>query len=213
MPRVADHRRMLALGAVVAIALLSLLAWKRADPLANQTSVRAAFSDASGLAPVGADVRMAGAVVGRVTGRRRAGNVTVVSMVVDRQAGTIHSDATAELRPRLLFEGTAYVALSPGTPLTTALGARVTPPSQTHSYVSLADALSVLAPPTQAALRTDAHALRTVLSPSARSSLRAVLARSPGMTRALAGTSSAVLGPHGDAMARSFAGLSRIAGA
>ena len=213
MPRVSvhDRRRAIAVATLVAIVVLTLLAWQRPNPVAHETTVRAAFTDASGLAPVGADVRMAGTVVGRVTGKRRDGNEAIVSMKIDRSAGPIHRDATAELRPRLLFEGTAYVQLSPGTPGSPALGDAVIPTTQTHSYVSLADALSVLDPPTQKSLTTDAHELRTTLSPAAQASLRRLLATAPGMSRALEGITAAAIGPGGRDLEHAVRGTERIA--
>ena len=213
MPRVSvrDRRRGIAIVTLAAIVVLTLIAWKRPNPVAHETTVRAAFTDASGLAPVGADVRIAGAVVGRVTGRERKGNLALVSMKIGRNAGVIHRDATAELRPRLLFEGTAYVSLSPGTPGSPELGDAVIPPSRTHSYVSLADALSIFDTPTQQSIRTDAHQLKETLSPAAQASLGRVLRTAPRLTRALRGTATAALGPHGDDLQRAVAGSERVA--
>jgi phospholipid/cholesterol/gamma-HCH transport system substrate-binding protein len=213
VPQVTDRRRLLAVAALIALVLLTVLAWKRPNPLAHVTTVRAAFTDASGLAPVGADVRMAGVVVGHVTGRARHGNSAIVTMTVQHSAGTIRDDATAQLRPRLIFEGTAYVELSPGTPSAPPLGDHVIPTRTTHSYVSLTDALSVLDPPTQASLSAGAYGLRAALSPAARRSLRRAIGTAPAVSRALDSTSAAALGPHGNDLARSVAGFSRISAA
>src|SRR3954469_2700685 len=119
---VPDRRR--ALGALVLVAAVAgaLLAWQRPDPFSGERTVRALFADAGGIAPVGAEVRMAGTPVGKVTDRERRGDLALVTMKIDGGAGPIHRDATAALRPRLMFEGTAYVDLTAGSPTAPELG-------------------------------------------------------------------------------------------
>lgn len=211
MPRVADRRR--ALGAVLLLGTIvaAILAWQRPNPVSGERTVRAAFADAGGIAPVGAEVRMAGTPVGRITGRERSGDEAIVTMKLDGDAGPIAHDATAELRPRLMFEGTAYIDLTAGTPGQPALGDAVLPASQTSTYVSLSDTFDVLGPQPAAALRTDARELRRTLSPTA--SLRGTLHTAPGLTRDLAGASTAALGPHGDDLRTAVAGAARTAAA
>ena len=213
MPRMTDRRR--ALGAVMLAGTLVavLLAWQRPDPFSGQRTVRALFSDAGGIAPVGAEVRMAGTPVGRVVGRARRGNAALVTMKLDGSAGPIGRDATAELRPRLLFEGTAYVDLTAGSPGAAPLGHDVLPLRQTHTYVSLSDALDLLGPAPARALGQDARELRRTLSPRAAASLRGSLASAPALARALAAASRAALGPHGNDLQRAAAGASRTAAA
>src|SRR3954454_22916833 len=141
---VIDRRRRTGAIAIAVLVLLAVLAWQRPDTLVRHETVRAIFADADGLAPIGADVRMAGTPVGKVVGRRRVGDHAELTLELRPSAGTIHRDATAELRPHLMFEGTAYVDLRPGSPSAPALGDGVLPLSRTHVYVPLTDALGVL---------------------------------------------------------------------
>ncbi|MFL5846048.1 MAG: MlaD family protein [Solirubrobacteraceae bacterium] len=211
MPRVADRRRLLgALLVVVAIAG-TLLAWQRPNPFSGERTVRAAFTDAGGVAPVGAEVRMAGTPVGRITGRERRGDEAIVTMKLDGDVGPIARDATAQLRPRLMFEGTAYVDLTAGTPGEPALGDAVLPATRTSTYVSLGDAFDLLGPAPAAALRTDARELRRSLSPTG--SVRGTLRTAPALTRDLAAAGHAALGPHGDDLFAAVHGASRTAAA
>lgn len=211
MPRVRDRRR--ALGAVLLIGTLvaALLAWQRPNPLSSDVTVRALFSDAGSIAPVGAEVRMAGTPVGRIVGRRRVGGAALVTMRIKRSAGPIARDATADLRPRLLFEGTAYIDLTAGSPGARPLGGAVLPLAQTHTYVSVADALDLLGPSPARALRQDAAELRRTLSHRAATSADGALAMAPSLSRDVAATSGAALGPHAGDLRRAVAGASRTA--
>jgi ABC-type transporter Mla subunit MlaD len=211
MPRVTDRRRALGAAMIAGTLVAVLLAWQRPDPFSGQRTVRALFSDAGGIAPVGAEVRMAGTPVGRVVGRERRSNAALVTMRLGGSAGTIGRDATADLRPRLLFEGTAYVDLTAGSPGAAPLGDGVLPLSQTHTYVSLSDALDLLGPAPARALAQDAHELRRTLSPRAAASLRGSTAVAPALARDLAATSRAALGPHAGDLRRAVAGASRTA--
>ena len=213
MPRVIDRRRGLGAVVLVAIAAAVVLAWQRPNPFAQDRTVRALFADASGLAVVGADVRMAGTPVGHVTAIEREGSAALVTMKLDRDADAVHRDATAQLRPRLMFEGTAFVDLTAGSPGAPALGDAVLPLDRTRTSVSLADAFDLLGPRPAAALRTDARELRRTLAPDAAAALRGTLATAPAMTRDLSAVGAAALGPHGDDLRRTVAGTARVAAA
>jgi phospholipid/cholesterol/gamma-HCH transport system substrate-binding protein len=205
---VTDHRARLGVLLIAATLLAIALAWWRPDPFAHHTTVRALFADAGALAKIGAEVRIAGTPAGRVVARERRGRLALVTMQLDPEAGPVHADATAELRPRLLFEGTAYVDLAPGSPESPGLGNAAIPASHTRSAVSMADALSVLDRPTRAALRTDAHELRGAIdAPAAQDVLRAL----PGLTHAAARAATAARGANGDGLARAVRGFSRVA--
>src|SRR4051794_7300651 len=112
------HGRRRVYGALIAALLIGamLLAYARPNPFADTFEVRAIVDDAGRIAPVGADVRMAGTPVGRITGRRRIGDDAELTLELRREAGTFRRDATAVLRSRLPFEGTADVDLRPRTP-------------------------------------------------------------------------------------------------
>ena len=195
----------LVLGAVAALAV----GWLRPDPFRHDQTLRALFTDAGGLARIGADVRVAGTPVGRVESRRRRGDLALVTMRLDRGI-RVTADATAELRPRLLFEGTAYVDLHPGSPGAGPLRGTI-PPARTRSYVSAADALDVLAPPERAALRADARGLRAALGGRAPAAVRRALGSLSPLLRDAGATAAAARGPGGEALVAAVRGFSRTA--
>src|SRR3954468_17833508 len=169
-------------GALIAAALVALvaLAWQRPNPFAHHREARAVFADVGPLAVVGADVRVAGTKVGEVTGKRRVGDAAEVTMRLDEQAGVLHADATAELRPRLAFEGTAFVDLHPGSPGAPALGGRPIALRRTQTFVSLERVLRLADAPTRARLRGATGGLRHALAPRA---LNGTLAAAPALLR------------------------------
>ena len=57
------RRRLLGAAVLLAAGLLAWGLWQRPNPLAARRTVRADLTDASGLAAVGADVRVAGAAI------------------------------------------------------------------------------------------------------------------------------------------------------
>ena len=93
-------------------------------------------------------VRIAGVNVGKVTKIRRVGGnspAAVVTMTVDRAGLPVHSDATADIRPRLFLEGNFYVDLKPGTPGAPALrSGGMLPAAHTSGPVQLDRVLSSL---------------------------------------------------------------------
>jgi virulence factor Mce-like protein len=107
--------------AAIAFALscigLIIFVWvdfKGSVPFAPQGyRVRALFSE-SGLLVPGADVRISGVDIGRVTGVAPRGVNSLVTMDIDRRYAPIPADARAILRTKTLL-GEAYVELSPGT--------------------------------------------------------------------------------------------------
>jgi ABC-type transporter Mla subunit MlaD len=186
-------------------AILVALAWWQPNPFASPTEVRALFADSAGLARIGAEVRVAGTKVGDVVGREREGRLALVTMEVD--GVDVHTDATAELRPRLLFEGTSYVDLEPGSPGARELGDSALPASQTSAAVSVADALGVLDAPARESLQTDADALARGLDGDA---LQSTLRQAPDLTRDLATVTHAARGSDQDGLRRAVAGFARV---
>ncbi|HEX3617470.1 MAG TPA: MlaD family protein [Solirubrobacteraceae bacterium] len=93
-------------------------------------------------------VRIAGVDVGQVTAVDRikgSPNAGVVVMQIDRDGLPIHSDATAQIRSRILLEGNFYVALEPGTPEAPILNSGATlPAANTSGPVQLDRVLSSL---------------------------------------------------------------------
>jgi phospholipid/cholesterol/gamma-HCH transport system substrate-binding protein len=101
---------------------------KFANPFASPYTVKATFSNASGLVP-GSLVRIAGVNVGTVTsvqsdpgcgkapaGRQATCQAAQVSMTIQNQGLPIHDDATFAIRPRTFLEGNFFVDVSPGSP-------------------------------------------------------------------------------------------------
>jgi ABC-type transporter Mla subunit MlaD len=208
-----NRRRALGLLVLVGLALIALALWQRPDPFASPQVIRADVADASGLAAIGADVRVAGVPVGKVTGVARAGNVARLTLTLDSATGIIHRDATLALRPRLLFEGTAYVALAPGSPNAPPLDGRVIPVTQTSTYVPLDDVLSVLEPRTRNNVRRLAATAGGLLSRRAPEQLNRVIAAGPGLSSDLAVIAAAARGPHASELHSAVGSLGRMASA
>jgi ABC-type transporter Mla subunit MlaD len=173
------RRKLLGLAVLLGALLAAVLLWQRPDPFSADEVVRADVRDANGLAPIGADVRVAGVLVGKVTAVARDGSLARLTLTLDGAVGTVHRDATVDLRPRMMFEGTAYVELTLGSPRAPALGADVLPASQSSTYVPLDDAISVISPK----LRVIAAAAGHTLSGQAPRQLRDAIAASPRLTR------------------------------
>ncbi|HET9720877.1 MAG TPA: MlaD family protein [Solirubrobacteraceae bacterium] len=199
-----------AIGLAILILMVAAVALAYTKPplFASGQNVRMLFSDVSGFGVVGRDVEVAGAVVGSVTGVQREGSAALVTASL--QSGiVVHRDATAELRPHLPFEGTAYIDLRPGSPGAPALGDRILPLSHTQVYVPVDEALRVFTPTTRAAARADFSALAATLSGSAVSGLQATLRGAPALTRTLAPAAAAAQGPTGTELAGAVAGLAQ----
>jgi phospholipid/cholesterol/gamma-HCH transport system substrate-binding protein len=93
-------------------------------------------------------VRIAGVDVGKVTSIHHVqGNSTaaMVTMTIAGRGLPIHSDATANVRPRLFLEGNYYVDLQPGTPEAPVMDSGgVLPAAHTSGPVQLDRVLSAL---------------------------------------------------------------------
>jgi phospholipid/cholesterol/gamma-HCH transport system substrate-binding protein len=167
---------------------------------------RLMFRTAAGLGVVGRNVEVAGTPVGIIANVQRVGNAAEVTVALD--AGiVVHTDATAELRPHLPFEGTAYVDLQPGSPTAPRLGNRVLPLSHTSVYVPVFHALSAFTPPTRAAVQADTAALSAALAGAGGTGIRNTLAAAPQLTATLAPAATAAAGPHHTELASAVSGL------
>lgn len=203
-------RRRITGALVIALTLLLIvLAYLRPNPFADTQTVRARFDDAAGLGVVGGEVRMAGVPVGRIASRRRDGDDAVLELELEPQAGTIRSDATADLRPRIAFEGTAFVELRPGTPRAPALGDSTLPLAQTRNYVALDQALRFARPQTRDDLAEVVRDLGLGLSGKAAAGLQQTLRATPALTRDLAVGARAARGPGGSALSSAIRGAGR----
>jgi ABC-type transporter Mla subunit MlaD len=187
--------------------------WKKPNPFVSAATVRALFTDADGLAPVGADVRVAGVPVGTVTSVTRHGSDALVTMSVNASAGTVHRDAHASLRPRLMFEGTAYVQLTLGAHSAPALGDGVLPISQTSRYVPFSDVLSVLGPRIRGDVRALARTSGALAGGATPSELHDTLAVAPRLAADATTVARAAQGTNSTELARAVDSLARVSAA
>ena len=117
----------------------------RFNPFHGGSTVRIAFATSIGVTRSGAatEVRIAGVEVGSVTAIDRDGDHALFTLRVSSSAAhALRADATAELRPRTPFEGTAFIDLHPGSADAPPLGGATIPLSHTSIYVGLYPALS-----------------------------------------------------------------------
>jgi ABC-type transporter Mla subunit MlaD len=212
--RVAVRRRMLT-GGLVLLAVVGavLLLWQRPNPFASHETVRAEIADADGLAAIGADVRVAGVPVGTVESVARRGDHAELTLSLDSSPGVVHRDASVALRPRLMFEGTAYVDLTLGSPGAPALGDQAIPLAHSSTYVPLDDAISVIGGSDRARIRTVVRSVAGVLSGTAPDALRATVAAAPRLLSDARTVARAAEGPSGDELRTAVAALGHDASA
>lgn len=201
------RRRATGVLVLVVVSVLLLLAYLRPNPFADTQTVRAVFDDAAGLGVVGGEVRMAGVPVGRIAEVRRVGDDALIELELEPQAGTIHADATAELRPRIAFEGTAFVELRAGSSASPPLGDSAIPREQTRNYVALDEALRFARPATRDAIAGTVRDLGAGLNGEGRAGLQGTLRAAPQLTRDLAVGARAARGPEGRELERALKGL------
>jgi phospholipid/cholesterol/gamma-HCH transport system substrate-binding protein len=133
---------------LIAIAIACYLVFAGGLPWGGSTFVlRAAFTSNTDL-HIPSPVRIAGVDVGQVTAVQRikgSRNAGIVVMQIDRDGLPIHSDATVQIRSRILLEGNFYVDLHPGTPEAPILSSGDTlPAANTSGPVQLDRVLSSL---------------------------------------------------------------------
>lgn len=145
-PRVSNLQA--AILGLLGIAIVCYLVFGGGLPFGSSSFVlRAVFTSNTDL-HIPSPVRIAGVDVGQVTavqrinGSRTAG---VVIMQIDGDGLPIHSNATADIRSRILLEGNFYVDLHPGTPEASILKSGATlPAANTSGPVQLDRVLSSL---------------------------------------------------------------------
>jgi phospholipid/cholesterol/gamma-HCH transport system substrate-binding protein len=88
-------------------------------PFTHGFRVKAVFENANNVRP-NSPVRIAGVNIGKVKTvtayKGGDGNMSLVTMEIDKAGLPIHKDATLKVRPRIFLEGNEFVDLSPGTP-------------------------------------------------------------------------------------------------
>jgi virulence factor Mce-like protein len=93
-------------------------AFTKSIPFQGHYTVKAAFKSANNIRP-NSHVRIAGVTVGKVTSVEHLGGgeeAAIVEMRIDDKGLPIHTDATAQIRPRIFLEGNFFVDLHPGSP-------------------------------------------------------------------------------------------------
>ena len=212
MTRVLGLRSWVGLGVIGTVIALFVIGFAKPN-LGGGTGdvlVRVTFRDTSSLARFDRDVRVAGTNVGTVGSVHRDGNYAVVELRFPHGSiGAVHTDAFAELRPHTVFDGTAFVEFSPGSPDAPLLDNHVLGVDHTRDYVSLDRALRVADPGTRAALQGALHDLAATLRPDAVTSLRQVFQAQPRLFRSLAPAMRAFQGPSRTELAGTIRGFSQ----
>jgi len=106
--------------------------------------LNATFSNSANVA-LNSPVRIAGVEVGRVISTERDGNNTEVTFTVEAAGRPIHSDAFAEIRPRIFLEGNFFIDLDPGSPSAPEMDSGDTiPVSHTSTAAQIDEVLTAL---------------------------------------------------------------------
>lgn len=145
-PRISNLQA--AVAGLIGVVIACYLVFGGGLPFGGSTFVlRAVFTSNTDL-HIPSPVRIAGVDVGQVTAVDRikgSPNAGIVVMQIDRNGLPIHSDATAQIRSRILLEGNFYVDLHPGTPEASILSSGSTlPAANTSGPVQLDRVLSSL---------------------------------------------------------------------
>lgn len=141
--------------AIGLIAVFLFYAFTKSIPFTDPGyEVRATFANAVDISEK-SPVRIAGINVGKVVKSEPKGDATVITFTVDEEGQPIHTDAAAQIRPRLFLEGNWFIDLDPGTPTAPVIeeGAEI-PLSRTGTSVQTGDVLrNVLQLPQRAYLQ------------------------------------------------------------
>ena len=126
--------------------------------------LNATFANAVNIA-VKSPLRIAGVDVGQVTSTSRDGDAATVTFTVDDAGRPIHTDAFAQIRPRIFLEGNFFVDLYPGSPSAPEMDSGATIPiSRTSASVQLDEVLTALQTPVRADLSRLLDGLGTALT-------------------------------------------------
>jgi ABC-type transporter Mla subunit MlaD len=104
---------------LVLCAIAAYAGFSKHVPFTHGFRVKAVFVNANNVRP-NSPVRIAGVNIGKVKKvtayKGGDGNLSLVTMEIDKAGLPIHKDATLKVRPRIFLEGNEFVDLSPGTP-------------------------------------------------------------------------------------------------
>ncbi len=202
-------RRVLGAAVILAAVLLVAIAVVRPNPLKQTQTFWAEFESVQGLGSIDRDIRVGGVNVGEIGDVEREGDDARVELVLeDDPEVEVHADAHADLRPHTLFEGTAFIDLSLGSPSAPRLEEDgVIPRERTTVYVSLDEALRILRKPTREAIRSTIKSGAKTLRGRGVTGLQRTLRNSPALTRDLAPAARALNGPGGYELAGAVKGF------
>jgi phospholipid/cholesterol/gamma-HCH transport system substrate-binding protein len=114
--------------------------------------LKATFNNAANIS-VNSPVRIAGVDVGKVIESESDGDTATIAFTVQEKGRPIHTDAYAQIRPRIFLEGNFFVDLDPGSPSAPEMDSGDTiPVSRTSISVQLDEVLTALQSPVRADL-------------------------------------------------------------
>jgi ABC-type transporter Mla subunit MlaD len=114
--------------------------------------LNATFANSANIS-VNSPVRIAGVDVGKVISSGSDGGASTVTFTVEGKGRPIHTDAYAQIRPRIFLEGNFFIDLDPGSPSAPELDSGGTiPVSRTSISVQLDEVLTALQAPVRADL-------------------------------------------------------------
>ncbi len=151
--------------AVILVAIGMWLAFTKSIPFTSPGyEVQATFRNAVNIA-IKSPVRISGVNVGKVTEMEQKGDNTVVTFTVDDEGRPIREDASAQIRPRLFFEGNWFIDLDPGTPDSKEMPDNgMIPVGNTATSVQVGDLLRTLQTPERANIQRLLESLGTGLN-------------------------------------------------
>jgi ABC-type transporter Mla subunit MlaD len=127
-------------------------------------TLKATFANGANIA-IKSPVRIAGVDVGEVTEVGRKGNATQIVFTVQEMGRPVHSDALAQIRPRIFLEGNFFVDLDPGSPSAPAMKSGETIPiGRTSTSVQLDEIFTALQSPVRADLSRLLESFGTALT-------------------------------------------------
>ncbi len=201
-------RRILGVVSLAAAALAIFLASTKPDPFASTRSYYAAMDNVKGLGSIDRDIRLAGVNVGHIGDVERVDDDAIIELVMEQEI-PIHADATVRLRPHTLFEGSAFVDLSPGSPSAPPLqeGGMIDR-QHTSTYVTLDEATRLFRKPVRKTLRNLLKVASNTLRGRAIEGTQRLFKASPELTENLGPTARALQGTHRRELAQAITGLS-----
>lgn len=205
-----DRASWLGLACVIGLLTLLVLGFTKPRISGHEDVVRVTFRDAAAIARFDRDVRVGGANLGTIGSVTRQGSHAVVELRFPAGAvGPVHTDATAELRPHLVFDGTAYVAFSPGSASAPLLGGRTLGLDHTRDFVSLERALRVLDGGTRNDLQGALSDLANTLRAPQAAALHRTFAGQPRLFASLAPAMRALQGSTREELTGAIRGYAR----